>query len=425
MGKFDQPGYPLPGGDLGEDEIVCQLVFLPDRDEYWQALLGAIHYMSTWRAWERDDDKRGKDAAANWREAFELTIGCWRMACLEQLQQDVSDILALLRSQDACCGDIVTYYDNSTYITIIVPGDGEDPDFYGETAVADWAEWSEYLCHNANLWVDELVRAALTISTALSTGGITIGLLAAVMAAIAFFVVGGVLALPLLMVVVFSLSLEVSSIVFDDAAVDIEDARDEIICAILTGRDVGAAVEAALSSGAAWDLLYTHLDYDSATAILYEGGDGDTVFLEAEKDDTCACQCLHFYSHDPGNNPVTYQSSSGAQWVMERWTSGGKDNRIVGSFFVNKIQSGAFCGTEKTIDSISVSDGLSFARITTFDQNDDPIDDFVTNGVTCSEAIGQLVGLSFAEVYFNRLQASDGGCGAGDITITMTYHDTV
>ncbi len=425
MGKLEKPGYPLPEGELGEDEIVCQLVFLPDRDEYWQAFLGAYAYLATWRAWERDDDKRGKDAASNWREAFELTIGCWRMACLEQLQQDVSDILALLRNQDACCGDIITYYDNSQYITIIVPGDGDDPDFYGETAVADWEEWSEYLCHNANLWVDELVRAAQTISTALSTGGITIGLIAAVIAAVTFFVVGGVLALPLLMVIAFGLSVEVSSTVFDQAATDIEDARDEIICAILSGRSVAAAVETALSSSVPWDLLYTHLDYDSATAILYEGGDGDAVFLEAEKDDTCICSCPHLYTVKPEHNPIIYQSAAGAQVQMQRYTFNENPDTISGQFQVNRKSGSEFCAGQKTIDSISVSDGLDFRVINTLDADNNLIESWGPVGTTCSVDIGVLVDKSFQKVYIERRSPADGGCGAGTITITMAYHDTV
>lgn len=289
MSQKHAPGYPLPDGDLGDDDIVCQLVYLPDRAEYWQALLGAISYMATWRAWERDSDKRGKDAAANWREAFELTMRCWRMTCLEQLQSDVSSILALMRNSDPCCGDTITYGDSTAYITIIIPGDGDPPEFYGETPVEDWDEWKQYLCHNAHLWVDELIRAAGTVEVALSTGGMSIALLAAIIAAIAFFVVGGVIALPLLMLILFGLGTEVSATIFATAATDIESSRENIVCAIMKGLSVSTAVETALSSGTAWDLLYNFIDYDSSVAILYEGGDGDTVYLESETRDDCTC----------------------------------------------------------------------------------------------------------------------------------------
>ena len=331
----------------------------------------------------------------------------------------------MLRNQDACCGDIITYYDNSTYITIIVPGDGDPPDYYGETAVADWDEWSEYLCHNANLWVDELVRAGETIATALSTGGITIGLLAAVIAAITFFVVGGVLALPLLMVVVFGLSVEVSSTVFDTAAEDIEDARDEIICAILTGRSVSDAVENALSSSVPWDLLYNYIDYDSATAILYEGGDGDTQFLEAEKDDTCSCLCLHLASEDPVHNPVIYQSSSGAQFQMQIHAAYGYDSIIAGTFRFNRLLPSSACGPIKIIDTISVDDALDFTALGSYiagvPQNEWGPD----TPQACNYDITLLEGEDCRSFWIHRNTPAYDGCAVGTITITMTYHDAV
>ncbi len=159
MGKLDKPGYPLPSGDLGEDEIICQLVFLPDRDEYWQAFLGAYAYLATWRAWERDDDKRGKDAASNWREAFELTIGCWRMACLEQLQQDVADILLELQNTVNCCENSDPT-DGDQYTDPVTDGVGDVPQpiidaGYADDA-ADWDGFDDYKCMVAHLVVDSM-----------------------------------------------------------------------------------------------------------------------------------------------------------------------------------------------------------------------------------------------------------------------------
>ncbi|MCK5617582.1 hypothetical protein KAR91_87770 [Candidatus Pacearchaeota archaeon] len=424
MSQKNPPGYPLPDGELGNDDIVCQLVFLPDRDEYWQALLGAIHYMSTWLAWERDAGKRGKDAAANWREAFELTMGCWRMACLDDLKQDVSDILQLLRNSDACCGDTITYGDSTTYITIIIPGDGDPPDYYGETEVADWDEWKEYLCHNANLWVDELVRAAETVETALTTGGMSIALLAAIVAAIAFFVVGGVLALPLLMIILFGLTTGVSSTIFDVAAGDIEDARDDILCAIIEGRSVSDEVETALSSGTAWDLLYSFIDYDSSVAILYEGGDGNGQYLEAELDDSCVCVCEHFQSVDPVNNPVIYQSASGAQFQMKIHAGFGMSSTIGGNFRLNRPESGpGWCGPTKIIDTISVNDALDFTLLSTW-----------INGVeqdswgpdappACNYDISVLENQECNGLFISRHTPAYDGCAVTDIIITITYHD--
>lgn len=424
MTQKNLPGYPLPSGELGSDEIVCQLVFLPDRDEYWQALLGAISYMSTWTAWERDSGKRGKDAAANWREAFELTIGCWRMSCLEQLQQDVSDILALMRNTDSCCGDIITYGDSTTYITIIIPGDGDPPEYYGETEVEDWDEWNQYLCHNSNLWIDELINAAETVAAALSTGGMSIGLLAAILAAIAFFVVGGVLALPILMLILFGLGTGTSAVIFSDAATDIEDARDDINCAIITGRSVSAAVEEALSSGTAWDLLFKFIDYDSAVAILYEGGDGDETYLEAELDDSCDCLCLHLESTDPVHNPVIYQSSSGAQFQMQIHAAYGYDSIIAGTFRLNRPSTGpGWCGPFKIIDSISVNDSLDFSVLGSY-QNGVPENEWGPDTpAACNYDITLLEDEECNSFWIHRNTPAYDGCAVGTITVTITYHD--
>ena len=415
-------GYRVPDGDAAIEEMACQLVFYPDIPEYRTALFTALERFAVWTSWEREGDHKGKDAADSWKAANQLTWECWRMACLEQLQADVSAILAFLQQSVPCCGDNITYGDSTTYTTIIIPGDGSAPATYGETAVSDWDEWSEYLCHNANLWVDELIRAALTIGVALDTGGISIAFVASVLTAVAFIVVGGVLTLPFLAVIVAGLAANVSATIFEDAAVDLEDARDTIICAILTGRSVSDAVEDALSSGTAWDLLFSQIDYDSAVAILYEGGDGDAVYLEAETDDTCSCICNHLYTVD-ASIEIVYQSSAGAQFIMSRHLDSGYNNRIRGTLFFNRNSDNEYCGGQKIIDSISVSDGLSFAKVSTQNQDGSYVSEHYNGYPTCTEAIGLIVGDNCARMYFDRFQPSDGGCGAGDITITMTYHD--
>jgi hypothetical protein len=210
------------------------------------------------------------------------------MTCLENLKQDVSDILDHIRNTVPCCGDIVIYGDSTVYITTIMPGVGEDPTYYGETEVEDWDEWTQYLCHSANEWVTELTKQSNHIELALATGGMSIGLAGFIVAAIVLFVVGGFLSGVVIMAIVSGTIAGYTANMFSDAAEDIEAARDSIMCAILKGGNVGAAIEDALSSSLAWDIFYSHLDYDSAIAILYEGGDGET-YLEAELDDSCEC----------------------------------------------------------------------------------------------------------------------------------------
>lgn len=289
MTQKNKPGYPLPSGELGEDEIVCQLVYLPNRNEYWQALLGAISYMSTWKAWERDAGKRGKDAAANWREAFELTIGCWRMTCLEDLTNTVTDILELMQTRKDCCDDNITYLPTEEPETEIEPWEGDPPDYYGETSVEDWEEWMSHVCYNAHLYVDYLAHAGDQLLKAFTTSSIFIGVIAALLSLLAFSGIGLPIAFGLAAGIVSGIILTGTLLTFEDTEEDIEDARDAIVCAILHDGDIGAEVEAALGSGADWDLFYQFIDYASARAIIYEGGYGSS-FLPTETSEDCGCE---------------------------------------------------------------------------------------------------------------------------------------
>lgn len=189
------PGYPLPSGELGSDDIVCQLVYLPDRPEYWQAFYAALHYMTTWRAWERDDDRRGKDAAANWREAFELTSGCWRMTCLEQLQDDVAAILRIMEMGQSCC-DEIDVTDGDQYTDRVEDGVGAVPQNiidagYADDA-ADWDGFDDYKCMIAHVIVDQLNARLLELAPIVNSYGAVFGGMAALAAVLAVvFATGG------------------------------------------------------------------------------------------------------------------------------------------------------------------------------------------------------------------------------------------
>ena len=424
MTQKNVPGYPLPDGELGDDEIVCQLVYLPNRDEYWQALLAAVHYLSTWRAWKRDTDKRGQAAAANWREAFELTIGCWRMACLDELTQDVNDILELLQAKKDCCDDNITYLPTPEITTDIEPNVGDPPEEYGETEVEDWDEWLEHVCYNANLYVDYLAHAGDTMFVAFAESGIVIGLIAALLALLAASGIG----LP----ISFALSLAVTSGIigggtlatFAGSEDAIEDARNAIVCAILQGRSLSAAVETALESGLDWDLFYQFIDYDSALSIIYEGGyAGD--FLPSETSDSCVCICEHMLEVEVFS-PVTiiYQHSAGAEWEFGKRTTAPFDGHQICQMTFNST-SEEKCGPMKVIDSISVDDALLFTRIITYDLEGGIIDDYYDNGLPCTENISQLVGDTLGSVWLQRAPIAGGGCAQVIATVTLTWHHDI
>lgn len=424
MAQSNPPGYPLPDGELGEDEIVCQLIFLPDRSEYWQALLGAISYMATWKAWERDSDKRGKDAASNWREAFELTMGCWRMTCLEDLTSTVTDILELLQNKKDCCDDNITYLPVDPIDTDIVPNDGDPPATYGETEVEDWDEWNEHLCYNANKYVDYLAHVGDQLWEATRNSAILIGLIAALLALLAFSGIGLPIAFGLAATIVSGIILTGTSVTFEDTEDDIEAARNEIICAILQGRSLADAVETALDSNAAWTLFFQFIQYDDAIAVMYNGG-ADGEYLPTETDDTCVCLCKHVYVIDTAT-PVNiiYQNSSGAQWNFGKSVTppnvGTQKCQI--RFNWDGIER---CGPLKVIDTISVDDALLFTRIITYGDFGAIIDDFWDGNPDCDQNINLVQGATVTMLYFERRPIADGGCAQDISTITVTYHDDV
>lgn len=423
MTQKNHPGYPLPSGSLGEDEIVCQLVYLPDRNEYWQALLGAISYMATWKAWERDSAKRGKDAAANWREAFELTMECWRMTCLDDLTQTVTDILELLQTRKDCCDDNITYLPQPEAETEIDPGVGDPPDYYGETAVADWDEWHEYLCFSAHKYVDYLVHVGDQLNEATAAGSLYIGLIAAALSLLAASGIGLPIAFLLAAAVTSGIILSVTLSTFSESGESIEASRTSIVCAIMHNYGLADAVELALESGLDWDLFYQFIAYDTAMAVMLEGGyEGE--YLPAELLDTCDCECYHLVeSPEDAANTVNAQDSSGANMTLTRRTLWGAPNVIYGQFSVNHFLVTGWCGPMKVIDTISVSDGLKFSEINTYDQDGVLLDHYHNESNDCSELIGQLVGDTVARFNFIRFAPTQGGCGVGTITITMTYHD--
>ena len=424
MTQKNPPGYPLPDGVLGNDEIVCQLVFLPNRPEYWQAFLGAIGYMATWTAWERDASKRGKDAASNWREANELTMECWRMACLEELQDNVAAILALLGMKKDCCDDNIVYFDAPIPTTEIVPDEGTEPDYYGETAVTDWDDWKEHVCYNANIYVDNLKSISDEINSVVTSAIVNIGIVAAALVLAAFVGLVFPVAYAEAAALVAGLLAGATILTFADTADDIETARSSIVCALLEGRSLADAVEDALSSDTAWDVFFQFIDYDKATAVIYEGGYSGQ-YLSAETLATCDCDCVHFWSADSTNNPVIYQNANGAQFTMSAFSQFGFTNYLYGAFRFNAVAStGAWCGPMKIIDSISVSDGLNFTYVWTYNQTGGWIEQWGWDTPqACNYAIGLLVNETMGGFQIQRNAPGDAGCDTSTITVTLTYHD--
>lgn len=281
-------GYLLPAGDAYTDELRCAIVYYPNKDEYRRALRGSLDYLATWVAWERDASHRGKDAARAWKEANELTAGCIEMTnCLDDLLSELQSIKSILGNLILCCDGDITYGTQPEISTDIVPGVGDPPGYYGETPITTWEEWEDHVCYNANRYVDFLVQQAENFAVAAQTSSWVIGLVAAGLAILSFTGIGLPISYALASTVLFGL-LQAGSGTFDGVAEDLENARDEIVCALLSGNSLEDVVGDAIGTNTpAWLVLFQFVDYGSATSILYEGGYGGE-YLPA---DTSDCNC--------------------------------------------------------------------------------------------------------------------------------------
>lgn len=81
MPKSRQPEYKTAGylipDVLDPDECICVCVPVPNDERHIQAFKAQLFALSRWWTWERDDLKRGKEAAAVWAGIYECVE--WRM----------------------------------------------------------------------------------------------------------------------------------------------------------------------------------------------------------------------------------------------------------------------------------------------------------------------------------------------------------
>ncbi|GAG85928.1 unnamed protein product, partial [marine sediment metagenome] len=161
------------------------------------------------------------------------------------------------------------------------------PDLYGETEIETWADWEEHVCYNAHLYVDNLKNIGLQLWTIVRTKSVYLGVIAAFLALLAFAGVGLPIAYMLAASVVALVAGGATLATFADTPDELESARDDIVCALLQGGDLAGVIESAIGSNA-WELFYQWVPYDSAMAIIHEGGvEGD--YLPSDTRDDCYC----------------------------------------------------------------------------------------------------------------------------------------
>lgn len=318
-------GYLLPEGEAYTDELGCMLVFYPDRDEYRRALIGSMHHLGTWLAWERDELKRGQDAARAWKDAIDITEECLAMNYCEEILTRLDQLIAL---QGACCIDgasQITYQNNTVVTTVIVPNSGPDPTLWGQTSVADWDEWLEYVCGQAHAYVDELIETVGQIKLVATIGGYTLDFVAHLFSIVQWRMVEDIIPVnfSVIQAIFNAIGEGLLSVDWDQQAADIEANRQNIICALIQGTDLETAVAGAITQPALWTAFFDHLDYESTTAAIYEGQVPGVGYLPVLWRNDCLCSlhigeyqtCVHSYSNDP----CDWMDHNGIDGIMEAY----------------------------------------------------------------------------------------------------------
>lgn len=333
-------GYLLPAGEAYTEDMLCCFVFVPNKDEYRRAFFGSLDYFGTWLAWERDADKRGQDAARAWKLANEFTRECWEMGTCDLMIEKLDELIAL-QGGITCCPSpqYITYNDNRVETTTIVVGVGDAPDYYGETAVTDWDDWKQYVCYHAHVLVDDLINAANKIDSLLDTGIWALDAYLWMVRQIVFREGGWEIPIDLSWAgTIFKAILQGGAGYFEIIADDIEAGRDDIVCSLINGTSLRDAVESVIGEYLAWDLFYQFMDYDTAQAVIYNGGIDGIGYLTPIQREDCECEPE---SQQLIPNPDILDSCAGWSFLtpLPTFVCSGGDGGSAG--FVNTTDTGA------------------------------------------------------------------------------------
>ena len=244
-------GYLLPAGDAYTENMACTLVFYPDKPEYRRALGGSLTYLATWIAWEKESGHKGRDAALSWKIALELTMECWEMACLDELQSNVAAILAIMETGQSCC-DAQDITDGDQYTDRVIDGVGDVPqniiDAGYASGVGDWTGFDDYKCMIVHVTVDTMEAKLREIDAIISEAGPVLGGVVALAAILGIIVGTGGLAIVFGIVAgVGAVSLLYFSLIEFGAVGNLADKvatnHDELACAMYAADgDAGALV---------------------------------------------------------------------------------------------------------------------------------------------------------------------------------------
>jgi hypothetical protein len=228
------------------------MLFYPAKDEYRQALFGALDYFATWLAWEKEPELKGKDAARAWRQAVEATRECIEMNTCETMLTLLRDIRA--NTGNYCC-DTADISDGDQYTDEVQDGVDTVPQNIVDAGYADdvddWDSFYDYKCMISHLMVSNMQGQTAKFLQYTDETGAVIGALAAVaaIAAAILFISGAVLVLGIVLAiggaaVLYEAISQLGRVGLASLIDNLEEHHDELACAIFDADGSAGAVVA-------------------------------------------------------------------------------------------------------------------------------------------------------------------------------------
>lgn len=236
---------PIP--DDWDGETWCCYVIEWPSSKRWRAILnGQVTAPSRGRFW---DEKTGTvvDAQSIGLEIFVRNILGGNMSCFEDLSASIVYLADRLYSKPCCEGSVnLEVYQGTSPEGEQIYGTQTPAGTLGNPEVDDppegyatWAAYHAYKCGVANLLVDGISGSMRNISY-VSLAGSTIGV-AAVVAAMAGFIVVPVAAIPVIIGALFAAEGVTAALLA--VANWLEDNRDEAVCALYLADNTTDAVD--------------------------------------------------------------------------------------------------------------------------------------------------------------------------------------
>lgn len=295
---------------LQDEDAPREVFFL---SEPAQQVLSQLAEMVLWQTrWYNGDEADTTALAASIYEELKVPA---HFDDLIPYVDEIEDLLKQLRAIGGCCGDGTTGLPEPVTITDDWP-DTPPSTWAGET-VADADDWRDLVCGASHAWVDAVKESLSYIDTLWQEGSVNIQ---AVISALGLLAVAGVLLqLPyaVALAVTTGLAAAAYQAILAPAATDIETARADIVCGILSGdpQDFSDAVENAVSSSA-WLFWLKWYDYESIQATLVAGELPDgTPLTTVDRSQTCSCEVAYTFIHDV--DPTDWATGTYHGWSQD------------------------------------------------------------------------------------------------------------